>query len=306
MINIGVIGLGVIAKYYLAAFPAADTARLAAVCDLDSKKTADYQHTEVSVYADYPALLNDPAVDAVIINLPNDLHFAACRDALAHGKHVCCEKPLTLGADQARQLQQLARRAGRTLFTAFHRRYNQPLMTLRAQLPALSAVEQVDIYYREKIEEHAGNDTWYLDPQKCGGGCVADNGPNAFDTLAWLIGPLTVRDAQIVRDARGIDSQAIIDLTTDDGLRARTWLDWAWPHGEDKRVVFTLKDGRVLSGDMLEGSVAFKSSLFHEYARIIDDFALHIAQGRGEGEEGVAAVGLVDACYALERAEAGA
>lgn len=304
MITIGVIGLGVIAKYYLAAFPTSQTARLAAVCDLAEEKTRPWRDSEVSIYADYTRLLQDPAIDAVIINLPNDLHFSACRDALQHGKHVCCEKPLTLDVQQAQQLQALAHRQQRTLFTAFHRRYNQPLIRLRDTLPAPHAIACVDIYYREKIEEHAGNDTWYLDPKKCGGGCVADNGPNAFDTLAWLIGPLAVRRAQIMRDARGIDTEAVIDLETPAGLRARTWLDWAWPHGEDKRVVFTLKDGRVLSGDMLEGSVAFKSSLFHEYARIIDDFACHICEGRGLGEEGIAAVELVNACYALEQAEA--
>lgn len=301
MINIGVIGLGVIAKYYIAAFPQLQSARLGAVCDLNEDKTRSYVNTDVKVYQDYTELLNDPAIDAVVINLPNDLHFKACRDALTQGKHVCCEKPLTLNIDEASSLQQVAQQNGKTLFTAFHRRYNQPLIELKAMIDSLNEVAHVDLYYLEKIEEHAGNDTWYLDPEKCGGGCVADNGPNAFDTLAWLLGPLTVTQVAIDRDERGIDMEATIDLRNQQGITARTYLDWAYPHGEDKRVVYTLKNGQILTGDMLKDSVEFKSSLFHEYARVIDDFVLHIDEQRGRGEEGVAAVSLVNQCYELEK-----
>ena len=303
MIHIGIIGLGVIAQYYLAAFPQSMTAKLRAVCDLDDSKTEPYLDTDVCTYSDYLELLKDPSIDAVVINLPNDLHFKACQDALAYGKHVCCEKPLTLSVDEAKKLKQVAQRTELTLFTAFHRRYNQPLIELKQQVSSLDEVSHVDIYYLEKIEEHAGNDTWYLDPEKCGGGCIADNGPNAFDTLEWLIGPLAVKKVEITRDDKGMDIEAVVNLENHQGLTATTYLDWAYQKGEDKRVVFTMKDGRVLSSDMLRGSVAFKSSLFHEYARVIDDFVLHITERRGAGEEGLSAVKLVKHCYALEGEE---
>ncbi|WP_227003656.1 Gfo/Idh/MocA family protein [Reinekea forsetii] len=303
MIKIGVIGLGVIAKYYISAFPESRTAKLTAVCDLQTEKTDPFSKTDVRVYQEYRSLLNDPNVEAVVINLPNDLHFDVCREALLKGKHVCCEKPLTLNMEEAIILQNTSKQAGKTLFTAFHRRYNQPLIDLKSQVGPLSEVAQVDLYYNEKIEDHAGNDTWYLDPTKCGGGCVADNGPNAFDTLAWLIGPLSVTRASIVRDDRNIDIEAEVELRNDQGLTATTYLDWAYPHGEDKRVVYTMKDGRQLTGDMLQGSVSFKSSLFHEYARVIDDFAVHIQENRGQGEEGQAAVALVNHCYQIDEQE---
>ena len=96
MIKIGVIGLGVIAKYYISAFPESRTAKLTAVCDLQTEKTDPFSKTDVRVYQEYRSLLNDPNVEAVVINLPNDLHFDVCREALLKGKHVCCEKPLTL------------------------------------------------------------------------------------------------------------------------------------------------------------------------------------------------------------------
>jgi len=61
-------------------------------------------------YDSYEALLLDPAVDAVYIPLPNDQHVPWSIRALEAGKHVLCEKPIGLSADEARQLREASRR----------------------------------------------------------------------------------------------------------------------------------------------------------------------------------------------------
>jgi predicted dehydrogenase len=61
-------------------------------------------------YASYEELLADPAVHVVHLASPNRLHFEQCRQALAAGKHVVCEKPLALTAVQTAELAALARR----------------------------------------------------------------------------------------------------------------------------------------------------------------------------------------------------
>jgi len=290
MIKMGVIGIGVIANYYLAALSESKTAKLQAVCDLCWEKTQPWVDQGIAAYTKYQELLNDPKVDAVIINLPNNLHFKACSDALNATKHVCCEKPLTLSLEEAIALGRLAGKKLLTLFTAFHRRYNHSLIRLKKSVEDISRIRYMDITYKEKIEEHAGTDTWYLDPEVCGGGCVADNGPNVFDTIAWILGRMTVIDVAIKRDDNGMDLQAQVQLLNDQGQTAAAHLAWDYPHGEDKTVILHFNDGSVVSAEMLDGFTEFKSSLFHEYAAIIEDFVANIIEERCRGEEGIEAV----------------
>src|SRR5262249_26169881 len=62
-------------------------------------------------YASYDDLLADPAVGVVPRTTPNRLHFEQCRQALAAGKHVICEKPLAMTAAETAELVRLAERA---------------------------------------------------------------------------------------------------------------------------------------------------------------------------------------------------
>jgi predicted dehydrogenase len=77
-----------------------------------------------SAYGSYEELLADDAVDAVYVASPHALHVAHVTAALEAGKHVLCEKPLTLRAADAEELFALAVRTGRLLmegmWTACH------------------------------------------------------------------------------------------------------------------------------------------------------------------------------------------
>ncbi|WP_371574581.1 Gfo/Idh/MocA family protein [Streptomyces sp. NBC_01314] len=299
--RVGLIGLGVISRFYLAAFEREACARLVAVCDPDEDRLATAP-PQVSRYRDHRELLRAANLDAVVVNVPNDLHYPVCRDALEAGRAVCVEKPLATKPSDAHHLLRLAQHSGTMLFTSFHRRYNREVNALRDRIASAAPITSLTVRYEETIEEHAGQDRWYLDPERCGGGCVADNGPNAFDLVRLFLGDVQVADAAVHRDAHGVDRQAQVLLDAPSGAAAGVVLDWSCP-GERKTVEVRLADGTVDRADMLAGHPEFKGSLWHEYVGVLRDFTDILAGRRPNDPGGLAALELVTATYARERAD---
>jgi len=301
LVRVGMIGMGVISRFYVDALKhRLDNPQLVAVCDLSEDRMLPFKEQGLHCFPDYKEMLRKEDIDAVIVNVPNDKHFEICRDAMLAGKHVCCEKPMTLSLPEAEELVRLSRTTGRTLFTAFHRRYNVHLVRALSSLQSNKEIASVTASYLEKIEDHAGFDQWYLQPERCGGGCVADNGPNVYDTLAFFLGRMTVVSAHIVRNPRNVDIEAKVELVTPEGIPVSVHLDWAYPYGEKKDVVVHLKNGETVAVDMLAGFTEFKSSLYHEYEEILKDFAVKIESGDCHGDDGLDAVRLVHETYGTE------
>lgn len=297
---LAVVGLGVISRFYLAALDASPAVRLAALCDHDPAALAAARSggPAVPAFRDHRELLAaGPSLGGVVVTVPNDAHAAVCADFLRAGVPVCVEKPLALTSAQGAELAALAEEYGTALFTAFHRRYNSAVRALAARLPRGVPVEHVRVRYFERIEEHVGRDRWYLDPARCGGGCVADNGPNAFDLVRLLLGEVAVETARVRRDASGVDREAVVELRAASGrARATVELDWSYP-GELKDVQVTLADGSVHHADMLAGHRGFKASLRHEYEAVVADFAGRLTAPPAPDPGGTAALALVEAAY---------
>ncbi|WP_370942340.1 Gfo/Idh/MocA family protein [Amycolatopsis sp. cg5] len=295
--RVGVIGLGVIARFYLAAIEAVPGWRLGAVCDLDPAMLAPFDGT-VPCFTDHRAMLAEAGLDAVIITAPNDTHARLCLDVLGAGLPVCVEKPLATTLDDGIAVDEMARRRDVPLFTAFHRRYNSHVQALSAELADAPPITGLTVRYLERIEEHVGKDRWYLDAARCGGGCVADNGPNAFDLAELFLGPLWLQDARIARDHVNTDRQAV--LSVHGHAPGVIELDWSFP-GERKEIEVRLADGTTRTIDLLAGYREFKSSLRHEYQGVLTAFG-HAVRTHRRTDRGLATLALVDAAYQREGA----
>ncbi|MEK6236408.1 MAG: Gfo/Idh/MocA family oxidoreductase [Planctomycetales bacterium] len=116
----GVMGTGGIAAKFAAEAPENPSGELVAVGSRSAERARDFaDQFGIERSGDYDFLLNDQAVDAVYISLPNSLHHPWTLRALEAGKHVLCEKPIAADADQAVEMFDAAERAGRLLVEAF-------------------------------------------------------------------------------------------------------------------------------------------------------------------------------------------
>jgi len=101
------------------------------------------KHGIPTVHSGYAELVADPTLDAVYVPLPNALHAEWTLAALAAGKHVLCEKPLTANADEARQVAAAADKAGLVVMEAFHYRYHPLVARVRELVGEIGPVRHV-------------------------------------------------------------------------------------------------------------------------------------------------------------------
>ena len=108
-------------KHMVPAIHAARGGCLAAIATRSPEKAADFSSIVpgLEVYSSYEALLNDASIDAIYVPLPNYLHVEWCRRAIEAGKHVLCEKPIAMRADEIDELIRLRDRSGLLLAEAF-------------------------------------------------------------------------------------------------------------------------------------------------------------------------------------------
>ena len=81
-------------------------------------------------------LLNDPAIDAILISTPTATHFDHASTALAAGKHVMVEKPMALDLRQSRELVELAKKHERVLSVFHNRRWDIDYLTVKQAIDA--------------------------------------------------------------------------------------------------------------------------------------------------------------------------
>ena len=143
VVNWGILGPGRIAGRFAAGLRDAAGARLVAVGSRSAERAAQFaaeQRTAGSgaprAHAGYEALAADPDVHAIYVATPHPQHAAACRLCLEAGKHVLCEKPLTVNAEQARAVAACARAYGVLLMEGMWTRFMPATAALRALLEA--------------------------------------------------------------------------------------------------------------------------------------------------------------------------
>ena len=103
----GVIGTGMMGVEHILNIHALENTSVTAISDTDEgsrQAGLEAAGPDTNVYEDYRDLLADDSVDVVVIVTPNFTHFDVMRDVIASGKHVLCEKPLCITAEQCQAL----------------------------------------------------------------------------------------------------------------------------------------------------------------------------------------------------------
>jgi predicted dehydrogenase len=134
----GVLATGGIAHSFARDLAVVPGSRLAAVGSRSAERARAFaeEHGAPAAHGSYEDLVADPGVDVVYVATPHALHLDNVRLALEAGKHVLCEKPLTLNASEAEEMVALARRHDRFLMEAMWTACHPVVRRLAADLDA--------------------------------------------------------------------------------------------------------------------------------------------------------------------------
>jgi xylose dehydrogenase (NAD/NADP) len=205
-LRIGVLSTAKIANSFVSGVAGSSTVQVAAVASRSAESAAAFatRHGIARSHASYEALLADPGIDAIYNPLPNSLHAQWTTAALNAGKHVLCEKPLTLTLAEARPLFALAAARGLVLLEAYPYRYQPQTLRLRELLDdkAIGEVKLIQAYFGFSLPE---GPNIRLDPA-LGGGALLDAGCYAVSLARLVAGrrPVSVL-AQARNGSSGVD-----------------------------------------------------------------------------------------------------
>jgi predicted dehydrogenase len=197
--NLGIIGTGWPGQQHALAIRAIADANLYACADVDeSRRTVfEEEYAPAKSYSDYQKLLGDENIDAVIVCLPNFLHFPASLAALEAGKHVLCEKPPTLNAAEMKVLREEAARRNLTYYFGRQFRFTPEMCAARR---VIEGGRLGTIYYAKAIFVRSrgipvGIGDWFTEKKRSGGGALIDIGIHALDAVWYMMGtprPLSI------------------------------------------------------------------------------------------------------------------
>jgi predicted dehydrogenase len=135
-VNVAVTGMGYWGPNLARNFAALPGAHLSSVCDVreEALSRMGQQYPKTRLTTEYRELLNNPAVDAVVIATPAETHYGLAKESLHAGKHTLVEKPLAMTVDQCRELIDLADRLSRVLMVGHVFRYNAAVQKLKSYI----------------------------------------------------------------------------------------------------------------------------------------------------------------------------
>jgi predicted dehydrogenase len=147
--------------------------------------------------ADWRALVADPSVDIVDVCTPNHLHREMVLAALVARKHVYCEKPLALTAEEAAEMAAAADRAGVTHLVGFNFPCNPMLQTLREMVAAGELIGFRGRYLEDYLADPALPFSWRCERRLAGPGALADLGSHLINLGHVLVGDLARVNASL-------------------------------------------------------------------------------------------------------------
>jgi scyllo-inositol 2-dehydrogenase (NADP+) len=158
---------------------------------------AKSRYPDVRIVRHIGDILDDDAIELLVINTPNESHYEYASQALEAGKHIIVEKPFTVSAEEAERLINLAKKKKRMLTVFQNRRWDGDFMTVKKVLDNqwVGKVAEFELHY-DRYRNYIEANTW-KEEQGPGSGILYNLGSHMLDQVLVLFGMPNEVDARV-------------------------------------------------------------------------------------------------------------
>jgi predicted dehydrogenase len=215
MIKAAVLGLGWWGKHIVGCLADSKRIQITHVVELDLKAAAAFAADhDFKLTDDYSSVLNDPAIDAVIITTPNLLHEEQVLAAAAAGKHAFCEKPLALKAAAAERMLAACDANSVCLGIGHERRFEDSLEEMKrmADSGELGKLLHYEVNASYNLFVGAPEDDWRQDPAQSPAGLMTALGVHQTDYMQTILGPVDEVQARLTHRSESYSKDDVLSI----------------------------------------------------------------------------------------------
>lgn len=191
-IKAAVIGLGFIGRQHVEAIRRTPGTEVVAAADMDTKNSEWCRENDIPLfYEDYRKLIRESGAEVIHDCTPNYLHYQINALALENGCHIYSEKPLTLNAEDAFRLADIAEASGRKAAVNFQYRNHVCIHEIKERIRSgeLGRLSHIQAEYLQDWLLHEDDYDWRMDSAAGGASrAVGDIGSHCFDAIQFVTG----------------------------------------------------------------------------------------------------------------------
>ncbi len=199
------------------------------------------RETGLQSHADFEAVLADPDIDAVVLAIPNELHFPFAELAARRGKHVYIEKPIASTLADGLKVAQLERSYGIRVVVGHCARFLAGNRLIRQAIDggALGKISQVEANFSNGRGLRLTPQDWRWHASRAPGGSLSQIAIHQFDTLRFLGGDIASINAVAAQHSpvgAEVEDQWIVTVTFADRKLGVVISNWTSPGTHSVRV----------------------------------------------------------------------
>lgn len=247
MCKVAVIGSGYWGKNLVRNFN--ELGALHTICDNNIKTLRNFQekYPDKNFQTSYEAVLNNSAIDGVVIATPAETHYDLAKNALLAGKHVYVEKPLALNVDEAEALHELANQTGLNLMVGHILLYHPAIIKLKEIIDS-GELGRINYIYSNRLNlgkiRSEENILWSFAPHD----------------ISVILHLLNEMPYQVAAHGGNYLNENIADVTMTmlsfkSGVKGHIFVSWLHPDKEQKLVIVGSKKMAIFNDTLKEGKL---------------------------------------------------